>query len=138
MALSEDAALQFKKLATAAALVTLMVPFALHLANSDGHLHDAQSFCPLKVLTGWRCPGCGMTKSLVAIYAGDLASSVHYHAFGLPLFIVCVLCVIFLPMEISSGKRYISRTLASKRLLWATIVSLFVYHLWRIWLSEIV
>ncbi len=38
--------------------------------------------CPIKWLTGVSCPGCGMTRALLAALRLDFASAVHYH----PLF----------------------------------------------------
>lgn len=42
------------------------------LHNHDHHLETDQSLCPFKMLTGFPCPGCGITKSLVYLYEGDL------------------------------------------------------------------
>ena len=36
------------------------------------------------------CPGCGLTRSMVSIWKGDLLLSARYHPLGLPLFAVCV------------------------------------------------
>src|SRR5579872_5890383 len=42
--------------------------------------------CPLRSLTGWRCPGCGMTHALAAILGGRFTEAVHYN----PLVLVLV------------------------------------------------
>ncbi|MGK4566332.1 DUF2752 domain-containing protein [Flavobacterium sp. 3HN19-14] len=66
----------------AGAVITLAVPFFLMLFNHDNHLETAQSLCPFKMLTGFPCPGCGITKSMVYFYSGDLSKSLHYHVLG--------------------------------------------------------
>ena len=38
--------------------------------------------CPFRFLTGLPCPGCGMTRSVVALLHGDLAASLFYHPLG--------------------------------------------------------
>ena len=38
--------------------------------------------CPFRWLTGIICPGCGMTRSVMAFVRGDFLSSLHFHPFG--------------------------------------------------------
>ena len=42
---------------------------------ADGH-------CLLLALTGWPCPGCGVTTSLIALAAGDIAGAVRSNPAG--------------------------------------------------------
>lgn len=50
-----------------------------------GWLTSTPSFCPFKVTTGLPCPGCGLTRSAVALLHGDLSTSVFFHPLGGPL-----------------------------------------------------
>jgi hypothetical protein len=43
------------------------------------------SLCPFKLMTGLPCPGCGMTRSVVALLHGDITTSTYYHPLGAPL-----------------------------------------------------
>src|SRR4051794_22012477 len=43
------------------------------------------SLCPFKVLTGLPCPGCGLTRSTVALLHGDLSTSLYFHPLGAPM-----------------------------------------------------
>lgn len=43
------------------------------------------SICPFAVVSGLPCPGCGITRSLVAMVQGDLQSAWHLHPLG-PIF----------------------------------------------------
>jgi hypothetical protein len=41
--------------------------------------------CPLYKLTGFACPGCGMTRGFHALAHGDIATALHFNAL-IPLF----------------------------------------------------
>jgi hypothetical protein len=49
------------------------------------------SFCPFKVATGLPCPGCGLTRSSVALLHGDLGTSLYYHPLGVVMIAGAVL-----------------------------------------------
>jgi hypothetical protein len=61
-------------------------------------LQGGPVLCPFRFLTGLPCPGCGMTRSVVALLHGDLAASVFYHPLGVAVVagaaIVAVLALI--------------------------------------------
>ncbi|MDE7020579.1 MAG: DUF2752 domain-containing protein [Lachnospiraceae bacterium] len=42
------------------------------------------AFCPMVVLTGLPCPGCGMTRSLFYLLTGRIGRSVWMHPMGIP------------------------------------------------------
>jgi len=44
--------------------------------------------CLFKLTFHIPCPGCGMTRSLTALWHGDLLLSFRYHPLGIPLFAV--------------------------------------------------
>ena len=37
--------------------------------------------CPFKALTGYNCPGCGMSRCVNALAHGDIGAAFHYNAF---------------------------------------------------------
>jgi len=53
-------------------------------------LTSGPSTCPFKIFTGLPCPGCGLTRSAVALLHGDLAGSVFYHPLGAPIVVTTV------------------------------------------------
>lgn len=69
-----------------------LVPLGLVLAAllPLGWLTSGPSFCPLKVAIGLPCPGCGMTRSVVALMHGDVGASVFYHPLGVILVIASI------------------------------------------------
>jgi hypothetical protein len=54
------------------------------------HYHVPGPPCLFRLLTGIPCPGCGMTRSLMALWRGDLLTSFRYHPLGPPLFLACL------------------------------------------------
>jgi hypothetical protein len=110
----------------------LVMPLLIVLFDPGaGHLQESQSFCPFKMLTGLPCPGCGMIKSMVSLYRGDLAESFRYHLFGplLVLFFFSALCV--MTAELIRGRTYRKRWLYNMKLAYGTAVLMGSYHLVR-------
>lgn len=42
--------------------------------------------CHFKLMTGMPCPGCGMTRALISLLHGDLATALWYHPFVIVAF----------------------------------------------------
>lgn len=40
--------------------------------------------CPVLAATGWKCPGCGARRALLALMAGDLPKVFYWNALWLP------------------------------------------------------
>jgi hypothetical protein len=50
--------------------------------------------CPFRLVTGLPCPGCGLTRSWVALLHGNLADSIRWHPLGPITVVVAVLLVL--------------------------------------------
>ena len=114
------------------AFITLMVPFFLMFFNNNNHLETDQSLCPLKMLTGFPCPGCGITKSMVYFYEGDLQKSLYYHLFGPLVIAFCIATIVLLTTELITKKEYFNKLLFNKKLAYGLAIFLASYHLIRI------
>jgi Protein of unknown function (DUF2752) len=114
------------------ALITLIIPFVLLLNNADHHLESSQSICPFKMLTGFPCPGCGITKSLVSFYEGDIFKSFSYHIFGPFVIAFCVITIAVLSIELITKKEYLNSWLYNKKLAYGLGIFLAVYHTTRL------
>ena len=114
------------------ALITLMVPFFLLFFNGSNHLETDQSLCPLKMLTGFPCPGCGITKSLVYFYEGDILKSLYYHILGPMVILFCIVTIIVLTTELITKKEYFNNLLFNKKLAYGLGIFLATYHFIRI------
>lgn len=83
---------------------------ALSLTPIIGVLLRRFGFRPLPVsclfqwLLGVPSPGCGMTRSLIALTKGDWQQAFMYHLFGPVLFLVCVFAVVQTLIELVAGR----------------------------------
>jgi hypothetical protein len=114
------------------AIVTLMVPFILIVLHQNEHLETQQSLCPSKMLTGFPCPGCGITKSLVFFYEGNFQKSLYYHILGPFVIGFCIATIIVLTAEILTQKEYFTKLLFNKKLGYSLAIFLATYHFIRI------
>jgi len=114
------------------ALLTLLLPFFIMLTDSDNHLETAQSLCPLKMLSGFPCPGCGITKSMVYLYEGDLWRSLSFHIFGPFAILFSVITISVLITELITQKEYFNFYLYNKKIAYGLGIILVVYHIIRL------
>ena len=102
------------------------------LNDADNHLETAQSLCPLKMLTGFPCPGCGITKSLVYFYEGDLWRSLTFHLFGPSLVLFSLVTIVVLTTELITKKEYFNAYLYNKKTAYFLVTILVVYQIIRL------
>jgi Protein of unknown function (DUF2752) len=102
------------------------------LQNSNHHLQTDQSYCPFKMLTGFPCPGCGITKSLVYFYQGDIYKSLSYHIFGPFVIAFCILTIAVLTTELIAKKEYFNNLLYNRKLAILLGILLGIYHATRL------
>jgi hypothetical protein len=114
------------------ALFTLIIPFFFMLNDADNHLETAQSLCPLKMLTGFPCPGCGITKSLVYFYEGDLRRSLTFHLFGPFVILFSLATIVVLTTELITKKEYFNAYLYNRKMAYFLAAILVVYHIIRL------
>jgi hypothetical protein len=116
----------------AGTLLTLAIPYFIMLHNDGASLETAQSLCPFKMLTGFPCPGCGITKSLIFLYEGDLSKSIYYHLFGPVAFLFCLITIAVLTIELITQKEYFQKLIYNKRVAYFLGTTLALYHLTRV------
>lgn len=100
--------------------------------NHDDHLKNDQSLCPLKMLTGFPCPSCGITKSIVYFYEGDIVKSITYHILGPAVVFFCLFIIGLLAIELKTKKEYFNQYLYSRKLAYGLAIFLVVYHIIRL------
>ena len=105
----------------------LAVPFFIMLSSHE-HIETEQSLCPFKMVTGFPCPGCGITKSIIFFYQGDLLKSLEYHVLGPFVPIASIIAILVLLAELVTQKKYFSSILYSTKLAYALAILLGTYH----------
>lgn len=83
--------------------------------------------CPLHLLTGWHCPGCGATRMVHALVHGDLARAFTSNA--LLVMLGPALVVYSLWRRLCDGPGWTSRV--SPRAIWALAAVLLVFAVLR-------
>jgi hypothetical protein len=124
---------QKKLLVIAAAALTLLVPYLIHIFE-HGNIEQAQSLCVFKMLTGLPCPGCGITKSIIFLYQGELYKSLSYHVFGPAVVLFCLFLLILLPIELFIKKSVARKLFYSRKLALTLALFLGIYHLVRLFI----
>src|SRR5687767_13393338 len=86
--------------------------------------------CPLYSLTGFACPGCGLTRGFHALFHGDLIAALDYNAL-LPLFAgllgLGLVSLVYLAVK---GKKF-PITLLPPNGLWISLVVLLAFGVIR-------
>lgn len=83
-------------------------------------------------MTGFPCPGCGITKSIIFFYQGDLLKSIEYHILGPFVPIASLIAIIVLLTELVTQKNYFSNILYSTKLAYTLAILLGGYHAIRL------
>jgi hypothetical protein len=130
--LSNNNFIVYRILGITGALITLVIPFILGLNNTSNKLENEQSFCPLKATTGFPCPSCGITKSMVYFYDCNLVKSLGYHLFG-PLVVgFCLFIIVLFAIELKTKKVYFRKWVFNRKLAYYLAVFLIGYYIIRL------
>lgn len=116
---------------TAARVCVLLLPFALTAAALALSplligLGEKMPPCFIHEFTGFYCPGCGLTRSCLALLHGDVLSSLRFHPLPLIAAAICVLLYAELLLY-AFGKK--ARLLPRSPVLWSVAAALFVVFL---------
>ncbi len=84
------------------------------------------------MLTGFPCPGCGITKSLMYLYEGEWKKSIEQHLLGPFVVVFCVAIIVLLCAEIITGKNFLRKWLYSVKIAYSLGLILAVYHFIRL------
>lgn len=88
------------------------------------NLFNLQS-CPIKLLIGIPCPGCGMTRAILCLLKFDFKGAIKYNA----LFIILLLVIVVFIFR----KYNIFKKLYHSKIFWITIgICILVYYALRL------
>ncbi len=114
----------------AAAGVVAMAAGSGAVAYFDPSTHHFFPVCPLYAITGFACPGCGLTRGFHALFHADIPRAMHFNA------LIFVWAVIFSYIGVSSillavrGKG-LPMWPTNPRFMWAFMIVLLVFGVLR-------
>ena len=94
--------------------------------------------CVARTLFHLPCPGCGLTRSLTALWQADIVSSFRYHPLGLPLFLFCSIFLLGALCPSSWSRLQIPLGQLSRVLLQNSVLAGLLVLLVAIWLIRVV
>lgn len=86
--------------------------------------------CPLYALTGFACPGCGLTRGFHALFHGDVLTALDYNVL-LPVFALLIGFGFLSLVYFALRGRGLSWSLAHPNTLWVFLVVLVVFGVTR-------
>lgn len=118
-----------ERTAAAAGVAALTVGSA-YVAYFDPSASYFFPVCPLFELTGFACPGCGLTRGFHALFHGDVLTALHFNA------LIPVWAVVFGYVFVSLGllavrRRGLPMWPTAPRFLWAFMTALLVFGVVR-------
>ncbi len=113
------------------AILVIIFPLYIYLFDFD-HISTEQSLCPIKMATGLPCPGCGITKSIVFFYNGDIQKSLNYHLFGPFLLLFSISTIILMSIEIIVDKQFLRSIINNLKIAYFLGIVFSIYHIIRV------
>lgn len=95
---------------TIIAILAIMGGYLALLFMDYRHTHEHISSCPFKLLTGIPCPGCGMGRATLALFAGDISQSFYYNILCIPLSIIILISLCWLFYDLLRGRESFFKT----------------------------
>ena len=86
--------------------------------------------CPLYSLTGFACPGCGLTRGFHALFHGDILTALDYNAL-IPLILAFFGYIFFSMLSVAVRGKGFNVNRVSMWLIWATFITLLVFGILR-------
>lgn len=119
----------------AVCLIALAMSFSLSIR--DNHVSWANAELPIlcgsRFLFGLDCPGCGLTRSFVALADGDWEASYTYHRVGWLLFLAVLLQIPYRTYRLWRLRTEVAEPKWPRYFGYLLIVSLIGNWLWNIW-----
>ena len=76
---------QKKRIAIGLALTTVIIAGTYMYAHFNPENHHFFPKCPVFLLTGYQCPGCGSQRAFYHLFHGNIATAFRYNPFVLLL-----------------------------------------------------
>ncbi len=86
-------------------LLACFVGFVYLLYQLLNPSDDGIRFCFIKTVTGYACPSCGTTRSVMLLGEGKLADALLMNPFGLIVVLIMVVCPIWITADLVLRKQ---------------------------------
>lgn len=129
-AAQEDKQAQFLERFLAAAGVATMAAGAAAVWHFDPSETSIFPVCPMYSMTGFACPGCGLTRGFHALFHGDLLGALDHNAL-LPFFAALIGFFLVSLMLLAVRGRGLRVDLLKPRMLWSFFILLIVFGIAR-------
>ncbi len=86
--------------------------------------------CSFPVTTGYPCPSCGMTRSMLAMSKGDVVAAFNRQPFGVILFPAVLIIAVAATVEALTGKNLLSKLRPGLWWVWAGLIGLMAGWIW--------
>jgi len=63
------------------------------------------TFCLIKKMTGFPCPSCGVTRSIILLLQGEMCASLMMNPLGVAVWLMMVMMAVWLLSDLILGKR---------------------------------
>jgi hypothetical protein len=90
----------WRRAAQPLAVAGVMAAGAVYVLAQNPNTSTAYPQCPLKVLTGIDCPGCGVTRSIYSLLQGDVASALSHNL----LFVLALPLIVYALVRWGAGR----------------------------------
>lgn len=109
----------------------LLFPLIVDLFSTN--LEHKETLCPFLRFFHIPCPGCGLTKSIINFYHGEIQISIAYHHLGFFFVILCLLIIISLLTDIIMNKNRAEKLL-NNYIVWQIIGFIYaVNYAFKLW-----
>lgn len=93
------------------------------------------TLCPVRLLTGHLCPGCGMGRSVVSAMRGAWGFSFAQHPLGLPFLLLWTSWLVWGALNLSRGREFSGGFLPAVRrpaFAWIALAATLIVHVARV------
>jgi hypothetical protein len=101
--------------------------FLTYLNSTLNWLEQHLLACPFKSFSGMDCPGCGIQRSLLLLFQGDLAMSFKLYPATIPILILFVFTGFHLKFDFKNGAFFVKLLYIGVTLI---IVTHYVYKIY--------
>jgi hypothetical protein len=111
------------------AVLVIRFPLYVYFTNNYDALIAQPSLCPFKSLTGLFCLGCGITKSIVSCYYGNITHAFAHHILGSFLLLAACIVLVLCMAQMVTNRTVVKKSKYAMHIFYGLLMVLSVYNL---------